>query len=102
MLPSCSEDFYNEYSYEPSLEEGLYFSFSPERLEFNSQGGEITAHIQTTFHWVIYNLPEWLSVSEMTGDYEGDITFTAQPNTTGSDRYAEFTVFISNGYQQRS
>lgn len=102
ILPSCSEDLYHQYEYEPSLEEGLYLSFAPERLEFNSIGGEITAHIETSFHWEISNLPEWLSISEMTGDYEGDITFTAQPNTTGSDRYAEFTVFISNGYQQRS
>lgn len=101
ILPSCSEDLYHQYEYEPSLEEGLYLSFAPERLEFNSIGGEITAHIETSFHWEISNLPEWLSISKMTGDYSGEITFTAQPNISDSDREATFTIFISNGYKQR-
>lgn len=103
LLPACSEDIYNEYNYDPSLEEGLSFSFTPGDMTFYAGGGEIKAKIETKRHWVIILRDDWLTVSQTTGDGNQELTFTAAPLPEGTgDRYCEIKIFISDGKTQRT
>lgn len=103
LLPACSEDIYNEYYYDPSLEEGLSFSFTPGDMTFYKSGGDITATIQTPKHWVVILRADWLSVSKNSGDGDAELTFTASPLPEGEgNRYSEIEIFISDGRTQRS
>lgn len=103
MLPSCSEDFYNDYYYEPSLEEGLSFSFSPEVMTFYGNGGSITARLKTKMHWVVILHADWLSVSKSSGDGDAELTFSASPLAADEgERYTEIEIFISDGRNHRS
>lgn len=103
LLLACSEDIYNEYNYDPSLEEGLSFSFTPGDMTFYKSGGDITATIETQKHWVVILRADWLSVSKNSGDGDAELTFTASPLPEGEgNRYSEIEIFISDGRTQRS
>jgi len=61
-------------------------------IEFSYSGGEKKILIESDADWSIYEVPEWLVVSEYSGVKNKEVLFTAIPNETGIDREKEITI----------
>lgn len=69
-----------------------------DRTSFNvgSGAGSVTIEINTTYSWKILNDSRWCTPDKTTGENDGQVTFTIEPNITTSARTARITVSSHN------
>lgn len=79
-------------------DEPTTLTVSPNSLELLSdKGSTVSFMISTNTDWTISGLPEWLSLSAMSGTSTGNIIVTAlSANASSQERQAELTIYAGD------
>ena len=79
-------------------QDGKYFSVNNEELAIGSNGGTMQVSIATNDSWSVslHNNAEWLTVSDMTGEENLTISFTAGDNPSVNPRSETATISPKN------
>ena len=86
LLMGCSE----------SKTSSVNLSVSPTTLNYAMEGGPQTLEIRSDGDWSINDIPDWLTLSAVTGVGDKDVTVTARRNDTGVLRQYQIVVRTSD------
>ena len=64
-------------------------SFADTTVEVEAQGGTVEVNLKSNGEWAIDAMPDWISVSPVSGTGDATLTLTAQPNTAAESRKGE-------------
>ena len=64
-------------------------SFGVDSMAFAPDGETREMELKSTGDWTVNDVPDWLSVSPMSGNGDATLTLVAQPNATGQNRNGE-------------
>lgn len=72
-----------------SCRKTVELSFGVDSVTFAPEGETREVELKSTGDWTVNDVPEWLSVSPMSGNGDVRLTLVAQPNATGVSRNGE-------------
>lgn len=76
---------------EPSDVGGSFISLDVSLLEFDSEGGSLTATVSSDGDWIITGVAEWITVSAESGEGNATVTVTAAENEFFTSRASVLT-----------
>ncbi len=65
---------------------------NPNSLAYAAKGGPLTLQIKSNTTWSVSQIPEWISISEVSGSGDGQLTVTSKLNETGLFRRDSFLI----------
>lgn len=81
---------------------GGYLTVDKTSLSFEGMEDNATVAVKANCHWTISGLPDWLTVSQQSGDNSQTITFSASRNTSvASDRTAIVIFQTDDGLKRQ-
>lgn len=89
VLWGCSED------------DSTTLSVGQNTLTFPYQGGNQSLNIHSDGQWGISQLPEWLSISAVSGIGSSEVVFTAAANPDYEDRQCQVILYTTDGYYKQ-
>ena len=82
--------------------EDISLNLSTSTLHFSKNGGSETLQIISSGGWNISSLPEWITVSAVSGTGNSNVIVTCKLNETGTLRQSSFIIRTSDNGQVRT
>lgn len=77
-----------------------YFTISPESKDALSEAGSFIVEVRSSAEWKVEDVPSWITLSQVTGSGDIDITVNYEENTTTKLRLASIT-FTSGDFKEK-
>lgn len=92
LVTSCSE--------EEVLPDEVTLEVTPDKLEFDSDGGEEHIYVQTNSNWTSSTEADWISLAQNTTAESGVLAITVIPNPTSESRTSQVAI-IAEGFTKQ-
>lgn len=70
----------------PVEQRGCYIEIDTKSIEYGSTGGDYTLKVTSNTDWEITSVPDWVTVSDSTGNGNKEVTITAEDNPITQSR----------------
>ena len=75
----------------------LHFESTPADVLFESDGGSVTAMLETEAAWSVQNAPEWVIISPRSGKGMSSVVISASPNLSKKERSGSISFIYYDG-----